>query len=207
MTEELKSMKINQGVRDYVRCKIKPWTNKILVEHGNKCIVTGEETVCVHHIIPYIELLKETLLTLNIPYKESYEEYTKEEIDLISVKCLELHYKIGEGAPLKQEIHEIFHSEYGIHNHTKEDFENYIKYITENKDKFYEDHAEKLGIKRSSAFSAEKVFECTEDIENTIQQIKTEMHKRSGVHVDLVKEMFDIIKNYCDLASESLPIQ
>jgi hypothetical protein len=202
--DEWKTVSVEPYLCTMVRSRMKPWMQKILRESNNKCIVTGEEAECVHHIVPFVGLLKRAIFDLGYQGK-TYEELTQDEFDLLVSKCLENHYLHGEGAPLKQEIHQIFHSEYGIQKHTKEDFENFISYIKEDVERFYSEHKEKLNP--STGFSREGIDEGLADIESSIQMIKIEFSKKTGVHVELVKDMFDTIKTYCDNAIKELPIK
>jgi hypothetical protein len=62
-----------------------------------------------------------------LPLYRNFKEYSKEEIRNIENKCLELHYKYGNGVCLKNEIHELFHHTYGYSDNSKEQFEEFLQ--------------------------------------------------------------------------------
>lgn len=76
----------------------------------------------VHHLYSYSFIMQKILYDLNIPVKDYVYNYTKEELDLIKNKCVELHNKYGLGLCLCNSVHRLFHSVYGQRNNTPEQF-------------------------------------------------------------------------------------
>lgn len=99
----------------YLRSKLKQWRYDSLKNNNFKCIITGmnDSSLIVHHLYSYTKILEETLSILNIELKGEISNYTQDELDLISNKCLELHYKRGLGIPVLGVLHSIFHSQVG----------------------------------------------------------------------------------------------
>ena len=66
-----------------------------------------------------------TFKITNIEIKKTIEEYTSEELEKLEKICLMLHYFFGPGVCLTEEEHKLFHSLYGKHDNTKEQFEEF----------------------------------------------------------------------------------
>lgn len=118
-------------ISEYLRGKIQSWKDDSFINSKYKCEITGiSRDLIIHHIHPFSEIVKETLLSLSFPSR-SVGDYTKDELDLIEEKCLSLHYKYGLGACLNTDVHDIFHTIYSVHNFTKEDYYEFkIRYMS-----------------------------------------------------------------------------
>lgn len=107
---------------------IDKWRNDSIADCNSKCIVTGKDFECVHHIYGHNKIVSETLEYLNLDLKDLCE-YTYVELIELKEKCLELHYKYGLGVCLTIEIHELFHKTYGYGNNTPEQFYEFLDNI------------------------------------------------------------------------------
>jgi hypothetical protein len=62
-----------------------------------------------------------------LPIYINISQYTQDELDILSKKCLELHYKYGLGVCMTKPIHKEFHILYGLKNNTPEQYEEFKK--------------------------------------------------------------------------------
>ena len=91
-----------------------------------KSIISGKRFNHIHHVNKnFSEILELTFKISNIEIKETIEEYTSEELEKLEKICLMLHYLFGPGVCLTEEEHKLFHSLYGKHDNTKEQFEEF----------------------------------------------------------------------------------
>lgn len=63
--------------------------------------------------------------SLSLKNNKYFCDYTTEEINSLTEKCLELHNKYGLGVCLSKEEHDRFHSIYGYGNNTQDEYEEY----------------------------------------------------------------------------------
>ena len=110
----------------YLKKYIKQW-KKDSMKHSNYKIVISEKPFKhIHHVNKnFSEILELTFKISNIEIKETIEEYTSEELEKLENICLMLHYLFGPGVCLTEEEHKLFHSLYGKHDNTKEQFEEF----------------------------------------------------------------------------------
>lgn len=113
---------VPNGVSQGLRNSIRQWRKDSLKHYNYKCMVTGEPSTVIHHIVSYSKIVAEAFKELNIdPVKMDDTEYKS-----ICDKVLELHYKYGFGACLSKEVHKAFHDKYGELNNTEEQFKEFI---------------------------------------------------------------------------------
>ena len=96
-----------------------------------KCIITGDRFNAIHHLYSFDLIIQETLNELLFPLYNNISMYTQNELEMIINKCLEIHYRYGLGVCLRNDIHKLFHDNFGYGNNTPEQFnifkENYNK--------------------------------------------------------------------------------
>lgn len=115
-------------LHEYLRYKITKWKIDSFKKYNYKCDITKiNNSLIVHHLYNFSDILKETMDSLNIPIYNRINQYTNKELKIIEDKCLELHYKYGLGVCLCKEEHKLFHKLYGDKNNTKEEYENFKK--------------------------------------------------------------------------------
>ena len=113
---------INIHLRDY----IKPWKIYSMKHSNYKSVISKKPFKHIHHVNKnFSEILELTFKISNIEIKETIEEYTSEELEKLEKICLMLHYLFGPGVCLTEEEHKLFHSLYGKHDNTKEQFEEF----------------------------------------------------------------------------------
>lgn len=110
---------------EFLRRSLLDWKNKSMEANNYKCLLSGGRFDDVHHLYSFESIVKETLNDLNFPIKQLIQEYTQNELEMMSAKCLEIHYKYPLGVCLKASIHKIFHINYGFGNNTPEQFDEF----------------------------------------------------------------------------------
>lgn len=110
-------------LNEYLRGHIYDWKQDSMKECNYKCDISEESCgLVIHHLYNFSEIIKETVMVLNLPIHSEINMYTKEELKQIEDKCLELHYKYGLGICLTDKLHKEFHSKYGQRNNTLEQY-------------------------------------------------------------------------------------
>lgn len=102
------------------RSSISRWRKKTEMYYNYKCLFTGSSVYDVHHIYPFNEIIKESLVNLNIDKNTT----DGNEIQMLKNEVLRLHELYGIGVTMHPKIHSIFHIEYGK-DASVEDFENF----------------------------------------------------------------------------------
>jgi len=116
------------GITDisrFLRQSVSPWKADTIKTQQGKCVVTDKESDVVHHIYGFNAIVKEVFESTGLPVKETTAQYSDYELELLSTKCLQLHYKYGLGACLAKDVHFLFHEAYGYGNNTPEQFEEF----------------------------------------------------------------------------------
>lgn len=114
-------------VLDYLRKSEKDWKKEILDIYDNKCVITGNTDVVVHHLISFRKLVDIACEKCGLEFKPTINQYTAEEYQKLTSSFKSLH-SLDSGIVLSKEIHKRFHSEYGIRNNTPEQLEKFFKY-------------------------------------------------------------------------------
>lgn len=109
----------------HLREKIEKWKIDSIKSSNFKCVITGEKFDVIHHLYGFNEILQETFQELNLPIYDKINQYTLEELKMIEEKCLEIHYRYPLGVCLTNEVHDLFHREYGRGKNTPEQFEEF----------------------------------------------------------------------------------
>jgi hypothetical protein len=96
---------------------------EVLIHNNYTCDITGIRGVklVIHHLYSFSDILKKTLIELNLDIRDSVNKYTEEELKFIENKFIELHSSCL-GICLQEHIHKEFHSIYGKGNNTKEQY-------------------------------------------------------------------------------------
>lgn len=115
-----------ESLAKYLRANNTEWKNNSMKKCDYKCIVTGSKDFQIHHLVNVSTIIRETLKTLKIDYKE-FKEYSKEELNLILNKFLEIQSKYPYGVCIRKDIHILYHSLYGQQNNNEKQFHNFIQ--------------------------------------------------------------------------------
>ena len=109
-------------IAEYCRKHIDKWKADSMKKYNYKCDITGSPFDVVHHLNKnFSDILHETLQTLGLEPKK-IKCYTKEELESIVSYCNELHDEYGLGVCLSEDMHKLFHQEYGMENNTSQQY-------------------------------------------------------------------------------------
>ena len=103
---------------------IEEWRNESIKNCNGKCVLTGEDFQCVHHLYSHSNIVKDTFKQMNIDIND-IENLSNETIFELKNMVLKNTFKYGLGVCLTKKIHKLFHSIYGYGNNTKEQFEEF----------------------------------------------------------------------------------
>lgn len=108
---------------NHLRHTINKWKKDSFKKYNYKCHITGRtDNLIIHHIYKFSNIVQETIESLGVEIKSNIGDYKEDELKQIENKCLELHYKYGLGVCLTSDIHNMFHSIYGVTECTPEDW-------------------------------------------------------------------------------------
>ena len=114
----------------YLRGQIGLWKSNSMKSCNYKCILTGSKDFAIHHLHSFTVIIKEIIDENDFQLKENFCDYTIEELKFITEKVIKKHKEYPLGVCVKQNLHKLFHREYGQITNSKmwNDFvENYRK--------------------------------------------------------------------------------
>lgn len=117
-------------LNNYLRGKIKSWQIDSYNINDFTCFVTGiknKKKIVVHHIKPFAEIVKEVLIELDLDIRNNISLYSDDELNAITILCLNTHYKYGLGTTLIDDIHKLFHKKYKSINNTIDQLNEFSK--------------------------------------------------------------------------------
>lgn len=109
----------------HLRRHIRPWKEDSMRDSNYKCLLTGDEFDNVHHLFNFSHIMKKTIEASGLPIHEQISSYSFEELELIEKICMRIHYELGLGVCLRQDVHKLFHDLYGYRDNSPEQFEEY----------------------------------------------------------------------------------
>lgn len=110
----------------YLRDMINPWKLDSMKNCGFLCVLSGEKRNWkIHHLHSFSKIVDETFNELKLDIKPNIGDYTDEEIESISQKILQIHYRYPLGLCIREDLHKLFHSLYGNRSNTPKDFEEF----------------------------------------------------------------------------------
>ena len=120
------------GIGQFFRAAIRQWVEDSLEHHNRTCVITGKPAKVIHHITSFSAIVVETLKCMNMTFEQCYDA-DEETCKKLSEKCLELHYKHECGACFTKPVHQLFHHCYGNIDNDKEQYDEFVKRISEGK--------------------------------------------------------------------------
>lgn len=100
----------------YLRAYMTDWKEESMKKCDYKCVITGGKFDAIHHLYSFNKIAKETVEKLNMPLHPNISLYTDNELKFMIDTCADLHEKYGLGVCLREDVHRLFHSEYGNDN-------------------------------------------------------------------------------------------
>ncbi|WP_297419513.1 hypothetical protein [Clostridium sp.] len=114
------------SINEYLRRHLITWKKDSMKFNNFKCVITQTRFDEIHHIYSYESIVKKIFNTDTIPINP-VNEYSEEELKSIEQKCIQLHYDYGFGICLQNDIHKLYHKEYGEGNNTPQQFLSFVQ--------------------------------------------------------------------------------
>lgn len=113
-------------LNNYLRAKIDDWRNDTIQFYDSKCAISGDPYEAIHHLYPFSKIVKEALLRENLKVFPEIGSYTHDELERLSKTLLSIHFEYGLGICLTKKYHLLFHNNYGRHENTPEQFDEFL---------------------------------------------------------------------------------
>ena len=111
----------------FVRERLAMWKKEVREYYNYTCCLSGSHSnIIVHHCRGFNLLFDETMDILNFPIKENFTDYSDEELLLFVDKFLEIQDYYNAYVCITEDIHKLFHKEYGYGDNTEEQWEEFV---------------------------------------------------------------------------------
>lgn len=117
---------------DYIRHNNQVWRRKSMEACQYKCILSGSKDIEVHHKYSFNMIVKEAMQD-NRWIMKDIKEYTGEELMTLLSIFEEYQDKYPLGVCISKQIHQMFHSIYGNKLNTIEQWDEFVRFYSENK--------------------------------------------------------------------------
>lgn len=118
---------IDIKIYKFLRVGAKEWRRDTIDLCNNKCVLTGNKSDDVHHLYGFESICLDVFKESNLEIYEGLNDYSNDEMMTLLKTCKLLHNQYGLGICLCKSMHQLFHSNYGIRNNTKEQFQKFIE--------------------------------------------------------------------------------
>ena len=110
---------------------VSQWRKNAYEQVNYKCQLTGKKVhggnSDVHHLYGLNMIVLDAHNTYNIEVKPHVKDYTEEELKLLEDYVAEWHKDSSNAVVLSEEVHILFHKEYGYGDNTPEQYEEFKK--------------------------------------------------------------------------------
>lgn len=125
-------------ITKYLRGQNQKWKVDSMKQCNYQCVLTGGKDFEIHHLYGVSNIVEDLFKEYKNLYKESFSDYTDEELSFILTKFLEIQSSYPLGECIDKKLHTLFHSLYGQYYNTPEQWrrfkEDYLKGIYNNID-------------------------------------------------------------------------
>lgn len=107
------------NIKKYIGEYTSSWKQKILEVNDYTCDITKQRggKLNVHHLKALSTIIEDAHILNDITVKEVVADYTQEELDIL-LDYVKSQHTLEEGVVLCEEIHRLFHKNYGYGNNT-----------------------------------------------------------------------------------------
>jgi hypothetical protein len=114
-------------ISNYLRSLNSQWFEQCKKDVEYTCQITGKTGVNLHthHLKAFNTIVNEAHEFNNIQIKETVLQYTQQELELLEQYVAKWHRDGSNAVVLCEEIHSLFHNQYGYGNNTPEQFEQF----------------------------------------------------------------------------------
>ena len=102
-----------ENIIKYIRGNIGVWKSDSMKSCDYKCVLTGSKDFHVHHLYSLSTIFSEVIEENNIILKDSFSDYSKEELSFILQKFIEKQNQYPLGVCVRTDLHYLFHKIYG----------------------------------------------------------------------------------------------
>lgn len=112
-------------IKNMLRGQIWNWKKESIKACDYKCVITGSKDFDIHHVIGFSDIFNEFLNTH--PLKSmNVIDYTEDEIKNICDSFVKFHNNYPLGVCVRSDLHILFHTQYGKHNNTISQWEEFV---------------------------------------------------------------------------------
>lgn len=112
---------------NFMRARLYVWKNEVRKESNYTCCLSGKHSnIIVHHCRSFNLLFDEVIEILNFPEHKNFEEYSDDELLLFSKTFLDLQEYYNAYVCITEDIHKLFHREYGYGDNTEEQWKEFV---------------------------------------------------------------------------------
>lgn len=116
-------------IKNEFRTRIPEWKQSSMEFCNYKCVITGLEFDDIHHLYSFSKIFDSIFVNTKIPKKERVLDYNNLEIEQLEKEIKKLHTLECYDACLTQDLHKLFHDNYGYTNFTPYDFIDFLNRI------------------------------------------------------------------------------
>ena len=102
-----------EDLTKFFRGQIHQWKKNSIEKCNFQCALTGSKEFAIHHIISFNIIVKNFFCEYDIQLKDSFEDYTNDELNQISEIFIEYHNQYPLGVCVDKDLHKLFHKMYG----------------------------------------------------------------------------------------------
>lgn len=111
----------------FIRARIQTWRNNVREKNNYTCEITGSRTnIIVHHCRGFNLLLNEAIESIGFEIKENFNDYNIDELEELVEIFLDIQEKYGEYVCINEDIHRLFHNQYGYGNNTMQQWAEFV---------------------------------------------------------------------------------
>lgn len=112
----------------FVRANIQTWRNSVREKNNFTCELTGTRTnIIIHHCRSFNLILNEAIELTDFIIKENFNDYDIDKLDELVQVFLDLQEYYKEYVCINEDIHRLFHKEYGYGNNTMEQWNEFVE--------------------------------------------------------------------------------
>ena len=105
----------------YTKKAVWQWRKASIKSCNGTCIISGKKYETIHHLYSFTKILREALKEFELEEYEFIGDYDRKDLQFITDKVEELHWKYPLGVCLTKPIHKLFHKLYGERDFIPED--------------------------------------------------------------------------------------
>ena len=115
-----------KDLSNFMRSRLILWKEEVRKNNNYTCCLSGKRSnIVVHHCRSFNLLFDETLEILDFPEYDIFNQYTDEQLLLFVKTFLNLQEFYHAYVCITEEIHKLFHKEYGYGDNTEEQWNDF----------------------------------------------------------------------------------